>query len=268
MKRLALALISIALTCALAGCGPKPDSWIVSYTAIEEMEKLGPSEKQTTLRMDGARTFVTGGDPRAVGFARSVPTAAFTSFATFEKEVGSLENVKAALYDCEAWTLTPPDEQADPAGYMRKFCQLAHEHHLLCITTPGRDLAEHQPGSDLDEKYLAMKLPESAARYADYFEIQSQHDEVDAQAFAGFVAKAAAQARRANPSVRVLAGLSTAHGKDNVAADQMLRAADAVARTIVGFWLNIPRKGEACPGCPAEPHPEIAVRFLAAWFAQ
>lgn len=109
--------------------------------------------------------------------------------------------------------------------------------------------------------YLGLDLAGGAARHASVIDIQAQGLEADASAYASFVRKAALQARRANPSVIVLAGISTNPNGDRVTAAEILASIHATRAFVNGYWLNIPAAGEACPRC-GNPQPQIAVQVL------
>ena len=80
-------------------------------------------------------------------------------------------------------------------------------------------------------------------------EVQGQYLESDADAYRSFVAAAAQQARRTNPSVTVVSGISTTFTAD----PQVLYAAwRSVLDVVDGHYLNVPDGFR----------PEVAVAFL------
>ena len=81
------------------------------------------------------------------------------------------------------------------------------------------------------------------------------------QFYANFVRAAAAQARRSNSKVLVLAGVSTNPHGQRVTADDILRAIAATRDVVDGYWLNIPRPGIHCPRCN-DFRPDITIEVL------
>jgi hypothetical protein len=92
-------------------------------------------------------------------------------------------------------------------------------------------------------------------------DLQAQGAEADPGLFASFVADAAAQARKANPNVKVLAGISTYPSGKTVTAAAIDQAAQAVRANVDGYWLNDPAASAACPAC-AGPYPQVALAAL------
>jgi hypothetical protein len=137
---------------------------------------------------------------------------------------------------------------------------------LRFIATPAVDLvsvlAPGAKGSWYDE-YLRLGIASDAARVSDVIDIQGQGIESNTSAYSVFVQQASAQARAANPGVRILAGLSTNPHGVAVTAAQLEAAVAATGNAVAGYWLNIPSGGPACPSCGA-PQPQIAVQLLRA----
>ena len=67
---------------------------------------------------------------------------------------------------------------------------------------------------------------------------------------------AAAQAREANPRVRIFAGLSTNPSGKPVTGKQLYGAVQATRDDVEGYWLNIPGGGAYCPKC-GQPQPQV-----------
>lgn len=196
----------------------------------------------------------------------STPTADFTSYSALRSALdgGKLDpRIKAVLYDSEQWSLTPSAEQHDPGRYYKLAGELVHRHHLLFIAAPATDLVNVLSKSDADAQgryptFLSLSLPADAARYADVLDIQAQGSEADTALFTSFVSQAAAQARSANPNIRILAGLSTNPSGKSVTTSVIETAARAVRPQVDGYWLNDPAASTACPRC-AGPFPQIAL---------
>jgi hypothetical protein len=91
--------------------------------------------------------------------------------------------------------------------------------------------------------------------------LQAQSLERDTGTHAAFVRAAAGQARRANPRVTVLAGLSTNPPGAEVSSQQLTAAIRATSGIVNGYWLNIPGRGQRCPTCNS-PRPEVGRQAL------
>jgi hypothetical protein len=115
--------------------------------------------------------------------------------------------------------------------------------------------------ADLFSAYLRLGIAADGARYADVFVIQAQRALRNTEVFANFVQQAASQARRANPKVVVLAGISTNPIGRHVITDDILRAIAATRDIVDGYWLNIPTRNEYSPGI-TEYRPDIAIEVL------
>ena len=171
---------------------------------------------------------------------------------------------RAVLYDPEAWSFTPPDEQRDPVRAAEQAAALAHAHGLKLIVAPALNLTTvMDPGGSRSRwrSYLDLGLARSMARVADVVELQAQSLERSQSTYAAFVRQAAAQARSANPRVTVLAGLSTNPPGAPVASGQLTAAFQATRPAVDGYWLNIPGPGARCPTCNAA-RPDIGVKVL------
>jgi hypothetical protein len=181
----------------------------------------------------------------------AVGTAFFTSYAQF---IGRLRRhaipagVRAVAYDPELWQATPFIERLDPERYMALFAAAAHRHGYAAILMPGRDLlaaaspCRQQPGENLDAAFLRCGLAGATARLSQIFEIQTAPIELRGAELHSFAAACAKQARAANPSVVLIATLSTQPGTGWVSAWQLSRAAAAVRPFVQGFQLNLTRR--------------------------
>ncbi|GAC1351334.1 MAG: hypothetical protein NVS3B20_01710 [Polyangiales bacterium] len=171
------------------------------------------------------------------------------SYAGFAAAVAAGKVVPGAVgakYDNEDWPGTPTSERSDVATtqlYMKKFCDLAHAQHLLCIVAPSPNIVKGYPGhdtfgADIWAQYVAMGVPTAVGNSgADVFDLQAQHFEADAAGYAKWVAQVQALSKKVAPSQAMMVNLSTNHGT----ADQMYAAAEAVAPSVAGFWLNVPQ---------------------------
>jgi hypothetical protein len=167
----------------------------------------------------------------------------------------------AVLYDPEAWSFTPADEQRDPARAAATAAGLARAHGLQIIVAPALNLAAVlAPGSAPRwRRFLDLRLAAELARVADVIDLQAQSLERSPGTYGAFVREAAGQARAAKPGVTVVAGLSTNPPGAVVGSQQILAAIRATWPAVDGYWLNIPGRGPRCPTCgPAAPDVGIA----------
>jgi hypothetical protein len=265
-----VALLAGAFVASCTGgshAATKALTWLVPRYVVRAFG----SDPVAAATFSGPHTFLiarpgqTGGD----GDDRhAVLTVSYRSYADIERAFaeGSAPRSGAILYDNEKWSFTPDDEKADPARYERLAAEVVHAHHLLFIATPAIALSaalDRGPGTVAD-KYLRLGMAGDAARDADVFDIQAQSLQYDTTAYAALVARAAAQARAANPHVVVVAGLTTgrAHPDGSApTADDLLRAVHATRGEVDGYWLNVPNAGPDCPQC-SDFRPDIALDFL------
>jgi hypothetical protein len=220
--------------------GSVTPSWIIGQNAISLMEQAGEPGSTIGNTFANQSTFVYG-DTAQNHIAPStfgVPTMAFGSYQDIVSAFSSgvlPGKFKAVIYDNERWAYTPLSEQQDPAYYEQQTAQLLHAYGLLYIATPAPDLmwALGRP-PDSYQAFLGANMAASAARYADIYDIQGQQREDNLPYFSWFVAKAAAQARAANPHVEIFVGIRTDPGTQN-----LLAAYQATAGIADGYWLNV-----------------------------
>ena len=195
------------------------------------------------------------------------PVRSYTSFKAIEKAfernaVGT--EVRAILYDNEAWQFTPSDEQTHVAQYTRKAAELVRAHGLTFISAPAVNLVRALDHSSVEKRYDAfvqLGIAGDSARYSDVFVVQAQGSEGDLDKYRSFVAAAAAQARAANGKVVVLAGISTNPSGQRVSSQIILAAIHATQTNVDGYWFNVPSPGPYCPRC-TEFRPDMAIDVL------
>jgi len=244
--------------------------WIVSGSALTRLRAADPDGAVTRAAFDSPDAFVvtSGSDWSVPAGWSSTPTASFTSYESLRSAIagGTLDpRIKAVLYDNEHWDPTPILEQREPVHYDQLAAQLAHQHHLLFIATPAINLvnvltpiAGSGAGGNRYQAFLDLGLVGEIARTADVLDIQAQGAEADISLFSSFVQAAAAQARKANPGVKVLAGISTNASGNAATAAAMDQAAASVRKDVDGYWLNDPEASTACPTCVG-PFPQVAL---------
>jgi hypothetical protein len=256
-----LAVLLLA-ACAPAGSGsqltgsPSPApartyTWMTAYSAVQRLEQVDASDTLAKTYFDNAHTYLLGaGAPNFPTQWRSIPAVTFASYAAMQKAFASHTipaSVKAVVYDNEAWSFTPAQEQRQPGLYDQLAAELAH------VINPA--------GGNSYQNFLRLGIAGAAARSADVYEIQAQGSELHTSTYVNFVRQAAEQARAANAHVIVLAGLSTNPGGQHVTGEDLYRAVMATQSMVSGYWLNIPAGGQYCPRC-GTPQPQVAVDFL------
>lgn len=269
----ALALYPLLFSATLLAQSPH---WMISISAIRHLREADPNGALDRRFFNDPGSFVMNGAKGAEGFPegwRCAPTATYPSYAALAKALNSKQMpssqlpaaVKAIIYDNESWTFTPSEEQHDIARFEKLVADAVHRSGRLLIATPAADLVpvlspKVERGGRYDE-YLRLGIAGMAARWADVYEIQAQGSEDNLALYTRFVKGAAAQARAANPKVRVFAGLSTNPSGKHVTAQQLFDAVAATREAVEGYWLNIPGGGAYCPKC-GQPQPQVAVDLL------
>jgi hypothetical protein len=222
---------------------------VISEQHLRDIQAFAPRlatqllARRTTIVLSARSTALTG-TRGALG------TLFFTSYADF---IGRLRRhamppgVRAVAYDPELWRATPFAERLSPRRYMALFAAAAHRHGYAAILMPGRDLlaatsrCRQEPGEDLDAAFLRCGLAGAGARLSQIFEIQTAPIEMRGTELRSFAAACARQARAANPSVVLVATLSTRPGPAWVSGWQLSQAAAAVRPYVQGFQLNMTR---------------------------
>jgi hypothetical protein len=178
----------------------------------------------------------------------------YTAYDTFQKAVedGQVTSGETVIFDNEDWQYTPPWEQKNQEKYEVLAALLAQQHGIVFIDTPSAKTY-----------FQIVKEDVAAARYASVVEIQSQARDKSPSLFIANVLQAVAAIRKVNPTIPILAGLSTdALGKPTTVQD-MVQEYNGVKFDVQGFWLNA--NTWAAPrgrGCAPEGCPQTARKFL------
>lgn len=192
-------------------------------------------------------------------------SAAFASYGELRAHISASRSagISLVVLDLETWSATPQAEQRSPARYYRMAGGLTDRHGIALVATPSPNLvvARIRGGRGVYATYLQSGLIGRVAAAADVFEVQAQGLERKSAAYVQFVRAAAAQARKANPHIVVIAGLSTNPGGRATPARQLYRDVVAARPYVDGFWLNIPRHSDTCRHCGV-PRPRIALQLL------
>jgi hypothetical protein len=162
---------------------------------------------------------------------------------------------KAIVLDQEDWkescagsgTCTPQSDLDNPVKYATEAAAATKKTGLTMIVTPALDLFDGTgtlPCSTSYYKcYLSYNMAGKMAAIpgVDVIDLQAQSLETTPGTYKSFVEQASAQAKKANSSIVVLAGLSTSpNTPTSPTAGQLEQDASAVQPYVSGFWMNIP----------------------------
>ena len=254
--------------------------WLISSKALGLIDGYVGNNSLTVNAFDVASTIETGAvssgwiTQHARIFDAYGPATSTSSFlyAVTNHTVGSATYV---LYDNESWSMTPSNEQQDPATYMADFVATAHLNGLKAILAPALDLTTKMTSCDNSsqpswENYISnCNLPAMVASAApDVYEIQAQSLQNNTSSSTGcgcykwFVDQAVAQAEAVSPIGEVLAGLSTNPEGSSSSGTTMYTDTQATLGTVNGYWLNVPEQSNSCPTCQPGGVPNVAVDFL------
>lgn len=238
-------------------------TWMLTRAALAQLVSE-PAVQAGLARSQVYEILQAGQQPLSA--AGAVPVVTFSAVAGLRQAVASQQlpaGTRALLYDPEAWSFTPHAEQVAPARAARRALSLARAHGLRLIVAPALNLTTVRPGLSGPRwrQFLDLGLAGQLAQVADVIELQAQSLERSTRTYAEFVRTAAAQARKANPAVQVLAGLSTNPPGAAVSSRQLIAAIQATRGLVDGYWLNIPGRGPRCPTCNA-PRPDIGREVL------
>ncbi|MGO8870040.1 MAG: hypothetical protein ACLQPH_01315 [Acidimicrobiales bacterium] len=240
--------------------------WLVEDFTLALLEKNGLPASTITKIFNSPRTLLIV-RPRGSVPDSLVPLAtkvqSFASFATMQAAIqgSTIEpGVKYVLYDNEAWSFTPGNEQAAPFTYAAQALALAHTHGLRSIFTPAANLSPVlSPGYSTSNQlgsgngkfsgYLNLNMAGQGAAVSDIVEIQGQQAE-DEPGFTSFVRQAVFQAKAAAPAHPVLLGITTAIPGSGPVSSATLTSVVAATKSLVdGYWLNVPGASPQCPNC-------------------
>jgi NAD(P)-dependent dehydrogenase (short-subunit alcohol dehydrogenase family) len=241
--------------------------WLLTRSALSQL--MADPAARAHLQASRIYEILQPGQTPLPGVAAE-PVITFASAAALEQAVvgGRIPAaIYGVLYDPEAWSFTPPDEQRDPALAATKAAAVAHARGLRLLVAPALNLTTVlAPGRRLPrwQVFLNLDLAGHLATVADVIDLQAQSLERDTATYTTFVRTATAQAIQANPGITVLAGLSTNPPGAPVDTRNLTDAIQATRSMVDGYWLNIPGQGPRCPTCNS-PRPDIAVQTLQAY---
>lgn len=259
MLRIAAVLAGLVAILVAAGPGPAASArpavravslaslhWIFYREDLDRIDAADPSIVRTLA--SGPGTYELEHRPGGRSLPGGInPVELFSSIATFSvavREARMIPGVRMVAYDLEFFHLTPVAERRNPLAYLRAFALAARASGYQPILIPGRDLVRQpgaacglRPGLTISQAYLNCGLPGTAAN-APIYVIQSAPVETNLPALRQLVQQSAAQARRANPKVIVLATLATAPNGVPVTSSAITMAARAIQPYVQGFELN------------------------------
>lgn len=221
---------------------PKPAATYHWLMTSDHLSALYAQDPQTATWFFNTPNSFSMGD--AVTGLNATVVKGYKSYSAFAGDVANNQipaSVKWVQYDNESWNLTPTVEAQHPAKYMQEFAQLAHQHGLKVIETPARDLmvvsgadCRSQSGETSEAAYIRCGIA-ADAQYADIYEIQAQALQPSVTAYQNFVTAALAQLRTKNPTMPVLAGLTTDRGDS---ANVIYANWQATHNQVSGYWMN------------------------------
>jgi hypothetical protein len=197
-----------------SGSAPFGQTWIATRVNVNGVDQVDPLISRSFFAVPSS--YVIESSDRWPWMGAAHRTAYFTSVATFQRYAKTMDlgNIDAVVYDPEAWSATPLEEQRDPATAMETFGRLGHRSGVDVVITPGLGLpavagavCAANPGESAEAAYLRCGIGGMAAANADVVEIQAQSLQKEPDTYRDFVGSAAAQAREANPDVVVVSGL-------------------------------------------------------------
>jgi len=184
-----------------------------------------------------------------------IPTADFHSEQLLAAAVDGNElapGVRAVIYDNERFANTPRIEQQHIRHYTDLAALVAAKHGLASICDfiqpdrlpPGaRTPANEVPPCSVVGLNTVQQSERSPSRYR------------------AVVAREVAIIREVNPTVPIIAGLSSNPRGTPVSASELTADMRATAGLVNGFWLNVPAPGVGCPQCRA-PDPALMATAL------
>ena len=263
-----LAAGSLLPAVAYAGAQPPPASgtiWMISGRSLERLAAFPGTEPLVQeFFASGSDSILVDGDGRSPILALPAQRAvSYASYQTLRRRLTPSGTASLVVLDLEHWPQTPAVEQRDPALYYRLAGELLHQDGLALVAAPSPNIVSARVAANWPSytAFLASGLIGRIAKSADVFEVQAQGFERSTALYTDFVAAAADQARRANPHVTVIAGLSTNPDGRPVPAAQLYHDVRAARGHVDGFWLNIPARSPACPRC-GTPHAGVAAKLL------
>jgi hypothetical protein len=233
--------------------------WVTSAGTIGAIAAVDP---HVADRVFGSSDAVALG-----GWPGATTGRAWASSERFAEDVAAgaiADDVTIVMYDPEKWDATPLPEKIDPVTHIAAFGDLARSNGYSVMVTPHPNLVSvpgsvhaPRPGETRESAYVRSGIVEASAAIADVYETQAQNHQRDPATYRAFVLDTTRLARRVNPDVQVLSGLSTHPGYPATA--EMLRDAWECVRDVVdGHYLSLARRRL----------PSVAASFLSMTIAE
>jgi hypothetical protein len=248
----------VATLAAACHSGPAPPAarpdvyWSIGVSAMVRIAALPGGGDLVRLEFDHPHAFapVNARIPSEWWTWRTRWTAFGTSVQALDHHLDDMPvpGWRAVYYDVER--ASPPFEQVHSADSVRRAAERAERWRVPLLVAPGVDLvATLEPRARSLAAYYAdflrLGIVRRVAGRAAFVVLQGQGLETDPEAYRAFVAAAAAQAREANPSVRLLAALSASPRGEVVPAADLERAFRATRELVDGYWLSFGSGGDA-----------------------
>lgn len=284
MRALARRLVPGALALALAGCSGaqasqhRPTSqrrvreiapslagvhWWIAASALRRLDTTAGTNWTSRVFRPATTTLIVGPSQAArySGWAGHLALDA-TSLAGVRQALTVATSGDVVLLDLEHWPHTPLAEQLQAGVTFAQAGGLTRAAGVELVAAPSRDLAlVLTPGQRVSTGFLASGVVGAASRAAQILEIQAQGLEGTPSRYRGFVDEVESRARRANPAIRFVLGLSTNPSGQRVSARVLAQDIAMTKATASGYWLNIPQAGSSCPRCGVA-QPQVAVSLL------
>ncbi|WP_041661628.1 hypothetical protein [Acidimicrobium ferrooxidans] len=186
-----------------------------------------------------------------------IPTADFHAESQLAQAIADHElatGVRAVIYDNERFANTPTVEQDNIRLSTERAAAVARAAGLQSICDfiesdrlpSGERTAQNEvPPCSIVGLNTVQQSERSTARYR------------------AVVARDVAVIRSVDPSVPIIAGLSSNPRGTPVTAAELTADMEATAGLVNGYWLNVPAPGVGCPACHA-PDPGLMAEALAA----
>lgn len=245
-----VAAIVIAVFAARAEATSQAPPIAISGSNINQLERYAPGLVPLLSRSVNYQIGNPAGTQVASASSTAIPALIYRSLAQFQADLANHKidaRVKAIVYDPEYWGSTPLTERLHPITASTQFAMLAHQHGYGFIAAPGRDLllqsgadCSKQRGETLDQAYVRCGFPGKLAVVSDVFVVQTQADEATPDVMGSFANAAAAQARAANPQIRVFGIVSSESPSGAEVTEQtMISAFATLAPLVDGYWVNV-----------------------------
>lgn len=273
----------------LAGCGPggpvaratsagpgsgRSITWLLAPGSLRRLVAAGlPAsvvhtelDRSSTLLLQGLSELKKGRQASKDELSAARPIADFTSATALERALAAGDvprGVRWVLLDLEAWSLTPRSEQEAPIAAVRVASEAVHRAGKRLLFAPAVDLVDVVAGRRLTGSALLSayerEILRPSAPLVDGLDLQLQGLEGMSDALA-VVRAAVAAVETAHPHLAVWVGLSTNPSGRSVDVTDLLSIVRATPEA-VGYWLNVPAAGVACPRCGV-PDARVGVALL------